>query len=867
MDAWIKNAKRLADWTWTNLVNRTDVWGAYTALNDREKLKTWTAPAVKVRGRIRLTPAKVESHYLATAPEHVIGLHTTAMDNTCRWIVLEIDKHDDKADAAKNEAAAVWYYNLIKTRGLNVLLTDSNGDGGFHLRVVFSSPMPSAAAYYYLRELTEMYVVAGLPVRPEQFPKQSSLAEDQKGNWVRLPGRHHTREQWARVWSGNGWLEGEQAVEHLLAIPLNAPPEVTTPAPSLPVIGLDEVLDDGEKLSLAQQCIAAIPNPEGLHYDDWLKVGMALHNVSDGGEDGLALWLAWSGLNPKHTEATCRAKWPSFGKTSGDKVGVSSLLRMASAAGAEIQIPKKELATAWQIQPPEGTTILPMPSDVRADPAPLVFDPTKPLPKFANVEDYSRQAGNREIKGARHVPLYLVARSLRSTLGGWPAVSGGQMFIANHSDESLYSSRSVEWIKNPHHLFAWISHHTRPRWEQGEVDGVEDGSIQNANSKQEFYEYLIHHCPQYDSIEVLPHEPKVKGLYYLPCAMPEVDPLDPDTPLKQLVGWLNPETDLDRWLLFSAMMTPGWGGRSGARPAFIFSSDHGRGVGKTQTAQALAYLWGGYVGIKSDEDITEFCARLLDADSFGKRIILLDNLKGRKSDANIEALLTSDVINGKKMYVGARFIPNRFTWYITSNTPSLSSDLAARSVVIRMGKQKHGGADFLSRAMGLIDEHRPLILSELFQYMRREKHPPIGFPDRWGDWQRDVLGVFPDPEAMAKMIVERRPTVDSDLVEAEDIASVIRRYISSQSYNPDASKVFISRRQMNLLLIYEDMFPEKFNPRGICTTIRDRMNSAPLTCLKEHKDADGVRGWLWMGLDADPLGVMFKLSDPVKDPV
>ena len=52
----------------------------------------------------------------------------------------------------------------------------------------------------------------------EQFPKQSVLTEHVRyGNWLRLPGRHHTRDHWARAWDGSRWLAGAACCEYLLA--------------------------------------------------------------------------------------------------------------------------------------------------------------------------------------------------------------------------------------------------------------------------------------------------------------------------------------------------------------------------------------------------------------------------------------------------------------------------------------------------------------------------------------------------------------------------------------------------------------------------------------------------------------------------
>src|SRR5262249_24312317 len=75
----------------------------------------------------------------------------------------------------------------------------------------------------------------GLTAPPEPFPKQRSIRSDQYGNWLRLPGRHHTQEHWSAVWDGRAWLEGEAAVAYILGLtgddPARLPPERPEPPP------------------------------------------------------------------------------------------------------------------------------------------------------------------------------------------------------------------------------------------------------------------------------------------------------------------------------------------------------------------------------------------------------------------------------------------------------------------------------------------------------------------------------------------------------------------------------------------------------------------------------------------------------------
>jgi hypothetical protein len=253
--AWAARADELAAWAW-RLVNRTDVWGAYSAPDrrgveytraDGTKAKvptSYTAPPVAKRGRVVLTQRVLARHFRGAAHEHVIGLHTTSPGNTSLWGAAEIDWHGEgSADPAANFAAARAWYDEAREVGLSALLTDSNGKGGFHVRILFDRPAPTHEVYVFLRWLVRDHARHGLAKPPEVFPKQAAVDDHNPfGNWLRLPGRHHTREHWARVWDGGGWLEGEAAVDRLLATRGGDPdlllsPRVASYARKLPQLG------------------------------------------------------------------------------------------------------------------------------------------------------------------------------------------------------------------------------------------------------------------------------------------------------------------------------------------------------------------------------------------------------------------------------------------------------------------------------------------------------------------------------------------------------------------------------------------------------------------------------------------------------
>ena len=65
---------------------------------------------------------------------------------------------------------------------------------------------------------------------------------------------------------------------------------------------------DEQEVQVLLTCYPA----EGLEYDDWLDVGMALHHQFSGSEDGFSFWHAWSAKSTKHNPKEMLRRWRSF---------------------------------------------------------------------------------------------------------------------------------------------------------------------------------------------------------------------------------------------------------------------------------------------------------------------------------------------------------------------------------------------------------------------------------------------------------------------------------------------------------------------------------------------------------------------------
>jgi hypothetical protein len=219
--AWQAYTDELAAWAGSRLVNRVDAWGGYWSEETPEGARTrpTTRPHPRDRGKVFLSAQVLRNHFAATETRWVVGLHTTSPENTSRWGAIEVDWHGESSTPpGVNLAAAMHWYSRLADRGFHPLLTDSNGQGAYHLRVLFREPAPSETLHRFLAWLIADHAKVNLPIPPETFPKQPKIRPGGFGNWLRLPGRHHTRAHWSRVWDGARWLDGFPAVRFMLSL-------------------------------------------------------------------------------------------------------------------------------------------------------------------------------------------------------------------------------------------------------------------------------------------------------------------------------------------------------------------------------------------------------------------------------------------------------------------------------------------------------------------------------------------------------------------------------------------------------------------------------------------------------------------------
>jgi hypothetical protein len=151
---------------------------------------------------------------------------------------------------------------------------------------------------------------------------------------------------------------------------------------------------------------------------------------------------------------------------------------------------------------------------------------------------------------------------------------------------------------------------------------------------------------------------------------------------------------------------------------------------------------------------------------------LLDNLKAHKfSWGDLEALLTANVVSGKALYQGEGRVPNYLTWLITANNLTLSKDMAARCVIIRLRKAEYS-ASWEEDTRQLIQTKRWEIIGDIVAELKRTVRPLTKLT-RWATWEQQVLSRVELPGECQVIIEKRQEVADGDQVNVTRSTSVI----------------------------------------------------------------------------------------------
>jgi hypothetical protein len=156
-----------------------------------------------------------------------------------------------------------------------------------------------------------------------------------------LPSHQPGVEPWSRRNNGEAW-----EVSSVLSVP-SVPEAASETDGTDGTDGFDET-DDIDRLLISrpldltdEQVDATLESyaADGLEYDDWARVGMALYHQFEGSDAGWKRWLAWSEKSSKHDSRQMRVKWRSFDAGRRNRpVTFASVIKLAGGLRNAVEI-------------------------------------------------------------------------------------------------------------------------------------------------------------------------------------------------------------------------------------------------------------------------------------------------------------------------------------------------------------------------------------------------------------------------------------------------------------------------------------------------------------------------------------------------
>ncbi|MCC7421733.1 MAG: PriCT-2 domain-containing protein [Planctomycetaceae bacterium] len=545
---------------------------------------------------------------------------------------------------------------------------------------------------------------------------------------------------------------------------------------------------------LALMALAALSVGRVDSYDDWLKVGQALHSL-DSSAAMLAEWDRWSSTSGKYQAGECESKWAGF--DAGGGVGIGTLFHFAIEDG-------------W----------------VRPGPAPRPFasgTTEKIIFPIRNGVQIETDDGTI----IEPFPMPKIIAEINERTNGWPRRIGPALFVDDKG--------AISWLQSSSSVFGYI----------GTATNIPPEFLRSpaCHSRDDVFAELRRTATAYRAVETLPHEPPIPEHYYA-CKIPE--PGD-GIALETLVSKFCPKTPVDSELIRALFASLLWGGGGGTRPAWLVTSDDGRGAGKSKLVAMAGHLAGGVIDLSANEDAAVIKQRLLSPDGQTKRIALLDNVKTmRFSWAELEALITAPTISGKAMYIGEMSRPNNLLWIITLNGASLSTDMAQRCVIIHITRPTYDPT-WEESTREFITQNRQQIIADLIAFLRSERKT-LARHSRWGSWERDILARLPDPAAAQALIAERQSVADVESEESDLIEDFFRQQLARLGYSVDTEQIFIpsaiAARWFNWAT------GEKHTTSGVSRMLKQKIDEGKFHFLSVCPNRVHGRGFHWTGKDA-----------------
>ena len=269
--------------------------------------------------------------------------------STCRMAVLDLDDHGEGEGFGWDNTSIKAEILIERSRqlGLHGHPWRSSGGKGIHIIYTWDEEQDARSVRARLREVLEASWLKsgtkGLAAgEVEVFPKQDAVAEGRYGNQCWLPLAKSSVPLVDGGFAHDGLLcSTKKRVEEFgyAWVMSGDVPIVARAAAPVRDRGVGGGSGGSARSMTAtgvqlRQMLMCVSPDEG--YDTWLQVGMAVHDETDGSDEGLDVWGDWSeGGSTYPGREELEYKWGTFGLDGGDGslVGIGTLQRLAGEGG------------------------------------------------------------------------------------------------------------------------------------------------------------------------------------------------------------------------------------------------------------------------------------------------------------------------------------------------------------------------------------------------------------------------------------------------------------------------------------------------------------------------------------------------------
>jgi hypothetical protein len=503
---------------------------------------------------------------------------------------------------------------------------------------------------------------------------------------------------------------------------------------------------------IVAEALARVPNDD-LPYDEWIRVGFALHHgLGDAGRD---LWENWSAQSTKNDPALTAAKWPSFAQ--GRSITVGTLFWLARQNGWQRTRPQRERQA--RSNPYEGidrswaSNARPVIKVVAGD-LPRVVDQGEGALIHADLGFYQR--GSLVVRPA--VMPVAVADGRKTLAHRLVHVR------AHHVAEAM--TRAASWEKFDGRLQEWVAMDCTLRiaetylardglWRLPVLTGLincptlrPDGSILDV--------------PGYDAATGLLFDPQ--GAIF-PRLTPEPDRREAMLALgylRDIIATFPFVSDADRAVAFSAILTAVVRRSLPTAPLHGFNAPTA-GSGKSMLVDIASMIAAGRPAavIAQGQTEEEMEKRLGAALIAGDPLISIDNCESPLGGELLCQALTQPTLKvrvlGKSLNAE---VPSNAAMYATGNNLTLAGDMTRRAVRCSLdpGVERPELRSFDRDPVAAVEADRGNYVAAALTVLRAfhvagrpQQASPLGSFVEWSRWVRDALIWLGEANACATM--------------------------------------------------------------------------------------------------------------------